>query len=700
MKSKQPTKKTHAKKNNKDTVEPKKNVPSRGSERPPLPTQPLSNSAGLEESLEQLMPPGKAGSVQPSYLYMTVSQVKGISIDQVVKNMIDVFDKARKYMESYYVCEQQHEDLGIHFHFLIKFRPRLDLRTPKAHKMLDEICGKHGNYQVPNNWKRVLYYISNPEKNLNVRTIGFDVDSIRQAIEKQNVKKKDSKWETTAKNILEENKKVKDLVIDQPGFVAQNFRKLQEFISWHEGQQKPIYLNWHGCAAGDENPINITIAEWLNENLFKVRKPRQKQLWIFGPTACGKSRLLRKLKKFTHQYVIPIDDKWYCGFENNKFDLAVLDEFSFKGKLLTWLNQWLEGGSNLALPQKNKTALVKTHNIPTIICSNHHPENVYKRIAREYPHVFQALMDRLVVVQAKEVHEINIKFFKEHSGSQVINIVPTQDPSPLEEQQPLIFENEGCDPTLTQLYSPVPLNLREQLVCDEVVDLEKAYQFTLRSEPEDLWDSQLSETENYERLKEQNELLMNNSQDLACTLLPSPPHESLQIKECESNDKLIDEYRKRNGRNISSEDIPQMFQKRISRTLGQPKPNLRRQNATVGEVFKHRLFQDAELDELHGLEFFGPTQVLNMCDMTTEQRREIDQGKEDAEDMDDSEDTLKPSPVDQDKLIFERELVNGGISLEKQKSLPPRKRVVVKTKRGSKPKRRKHFLPDDDELNN
>ena len=49
---------------------------------------------------------------------------------------------------------------------------------------------------------------------------------------------------------------------------------------------------WPGIKVSlDMDYSHLQIAEWLNDNLFKEREHKQKQLWIWGPTGNGKTYL-------------------------------------------------------------------------------------------------------------------------------------------------------------------------------------------------------------------------------------------------------------------------------------------------------------------------------------------------------------------------------------------------------------------------
>lgn len=99
-------------------------------------------------------------------------------------------------------------------------------------------------------------------------------------------------------------------------------------------------------------------------------------------------------------YYIPHREDFYDGFDNDDYDIAILDEYNSGSKHISWLNMWLDG-SCMSLPMKGHQ-MVKSHNIPTVILSNTFPMHWYPNIAEKSPVQIQALEDRLLVVQVPE----------------------------------------------------------------------------------------------------------------------------------------------------------------------------------------------------------------------------------------------------------------------------------------------------------
>jgi len=175
---------------------------------------------------------------------------------------------------------------------------------------------------------------------------------------------------------------LEDINMDNPGFYLLNKRKIEEYHAWilrlNLKKQKLTWTEFSGADIADlDTQSERQIAIWLNENIRKPRKFKQKNLYVWGPPNMGKSSLITRLSKYLSIYAIPRDEDFYDGFENDCYDLAVLDEAKAT-KTMQWLNQWLDGQS-FYLRQKGKQYL-KTQNIPTIIFSNYKLEDNYKKL--------------------------------------------------------------------------------------------------------------------------------------------------------------------------------------------------------------------------------------------------------------------------------------------------------------------------------
>lgn len=114
------------------------------------------------------------------------------------------------------------------------------------------------------------------------------------------------------------------------------------------------------------------------------------------------------LEKYFRTFPIPLTEDFIDGYDDDDFDLAVLDEF--KGhKTMQWLNLWCQG-SMTNFRVKGSQVIKKKH-IPTIIISNYNLEECYSKAGEER---LDPLRRRLEIVEVLE--PINIPFQQKQSG--------------------------------------------------------------------------------------------------------------------------------------------------------------------------------------------------------------------------------------------------------------------------------------------
>ena len=321
---------------------------------------------------------------------------------EVLENLDKLMlSKGRRVVAAVVGLENHEEEGGIHFHLAFKLDKKLDIKNANY---FDCLTGKHGNYQSARRWKEVVKYCT---KDGNYSTFNVDVEAIVKSLKK----KTSSKFEQLAMKIIEEKPTYIDFLTENPGFCLQHGRKIKEFIEdctlLEKGKKEP----WPGIKVTlDMDYSHLQIAEWLNDNLFKEREHKQKQLWIWGPTGNGKTYLWDTfLEKYCNIFIIPDDDRFMGKWRDNQYDLAIFDEYKGQ-KTMTWLNQWLEG-SQMKLCEKGFATTTKKQRIPTIICSNYPPHMAYSKTSLNDLGL-KAFVERLIVVELTtklnlEVNPIN-----------------------------------------------------------------------------------------------------------------------------------------------------------------------------------------------------------------------------------------------------------------------------------------------------
>lgn len=238
-------------------------------------------------------------------------------------------------------------------------------------------------------------------------TKGIDVS---QYLEKR-AKKENSKV-AIAVEMINEGKSLEEIDKEIPTCVLQNKRKLEEYIAWKQVKKmKYSLVPWTLPVTNQrlKNSVELhpsqQICQWLKDNIRVERPFGQKQLYIWGKTALGKTHLILQLSKMLSIYHMPRTEKYLDTYEDGEYDLVVLDEFR-GNKEITFMNSFLDG-QHVTLPRKGSQYLKKV-NVPVIILSNYDLEHAYRHVSEERREDLDPLYRRLTFVEVKE--RINILF--------------------------------------------------------------------------------------------------------------------------------------------------------------------------------------------------------------------------------------------------------------------------------------------------
>lgn len=124
------------------------------------------------------------------------------------------------------------------------------------------------------------------------------------------------------------------------------------------------------------------------------------QLYIHGPTGVGKTHLISQLRTYFRVYDVCMTEKWMDNYDDDLYDLVIMEEFTGHARTLSEMNQFLDG-QVVALPRRNKPSYLKQKNIPVIVLSNLSLEKAYKNCNEEQ---LAPLMRRFLVVNVGTDH--------------------------------------------------------------------------------------------------------------------------------------------------------------------------------------------------------------------------------------------------------------------------------------------------------
>lgn len=298
------------------------------------------------------------------------------------------------------VCREDHkEEDGVHLHAFVAL-DRVCKR--RGTDWLDALANKHGHYEPARDQQKVVKYVI---KDGDYVADGFDPVQFLELREKKK-SSKESLASVIAKKVREEDASLDAIDDAFPAYVLTNKRKLQEYISYQKVKRAALAkLQWVplDLANFPDADFNYKIAKWVSENVRQPRDFKQKQLYIWssGPNA-GKTHLVNELTKYLNVYHVP-KNGYLCGYESNRFDLLVIDEFK-SDFTIQFLNEFLQG-STMHINQKGSSTL-KTDNPPCIILSNMELKEVYHKKCNSGP--FIALESRLKVVKVPNGHKIDL----------------------------------------------------------------------------------------------------------------------------------------------------------------------------------------------------------------------------------------------------------------------------------------------------
>lgn len=259
---------------------------------------------------------------------------------------------------------------GLHLHVTLVMKKRFSTRNCR---FFDLSLGEdvyHPKIEKVRSLQHALVYTA---KEGNVVGIGCNWEMVVKA----------AKEKTGTKNAVIASKimdgcSLKEVEEMYPGFLLLNLNKVQNYKRWWQAKQvwnAPL-LPWNGCRSDAPGClVTESIVKWLNSNMGMTRRPRKKQLWIYGPSATGKTFLILQLLKHFHGYSLPYDNKWFDGY-SDKFGFIYADEFHGQYPV-TLLNKLVEG-CPCPLSQRGQKPYIKRKNLPVIIVSNSCIRDTYK----------------------------------------------------------------------------------------------------------------------------------------------------------------------------------------------------------------------------------------------------------------------------------------------------------------------------------
>lgn len=340
--------------------------------------------------------------LQAKYFFLTWPQCD--TPKEVVLERI----KALPHYDYAVVCRENHQDAtGVHLHAFVAFKQQINR---KGIIYLDDLAGKHGNYQSARDNAKVVRYVTEEGDYI---ADGFDpLTYLMAALSHKSTKNATKNGKSKAfivADLIINGKNIDDIDAYDPGYVLMNKRKIEDYVGWQRVKKARLdKLAWPGIdfthlLTNDENDPTLAIAIWLDRNIRRDREFKKKQLYIYsdGPDA-GKTHLVNELTKYLTVYHLP-KQRFIDGYESNRYDLVVIDEFKAQ-HTVTFLNEFVQGGV-MHLDQKG-SGHIKTDNPPIIILSNYAPEECFRKANTTKQ--FATFLSRFEVVKIPEKYKIDV----------------------------------------------------------------------------------------------------------------------------------------------------------------------------------------------------------------------------------------------------------------------------------------------------
>ncbi len=296
------------------------------------------------------------------------------------------------------VCSEDHQDGTKHLHAVLAHKLRFRTRLPDY---FDCIGGKHGDYKpVTRTLSRVVAYVI---KDKDYICDGIDpVEFLRLKAAKRSTRA------AVISTLVKEGATVDSLNIEYGDFVLMHLKALKDYIS------EVKRIEWDKQVVANRipftGPIGVdvqdeVIAKWLCSNMFAKRTLGETNLWIYGPTGLGKSRLKEQLMRRVRVYVLPYDGAWFDEYEDGKYDLIVADEYKAQYKLQQ-MNRLL-GSEWTTLNRRGRSPVLCTNRLPVLVISNYDINGCYSKTEFDNPGLL-ALSRR--VLQHRVDSRIDLRF--------------------------------------------------------------------------------------------------------------------------------------------------------------------------------------------------------------------------------------------------------------------------------------------------
>lgn len=277
-------------------------------------------------------------------------------------------DKFKENLEWAVIVQEQHASGDLHLHACVMLKRRVDWTNPNC---LDNIGGKHGNYQRTRSIMNALTYLTKTDQEPLVHG-SMDLEAT--------LKKANGKSAYLAHRILE-GAELCDLREEEPGFFLMHQRNVENFVTaLSRDRLRKRKRSLNSLTLKDGGMGAQLVLDWLQLNVLQTRAFKQKQLFITSAPNMGKTTMMMELGKHVNIFWAPMFEDFEDDWEDGVYDLVVFDEFKGQRKI-TWMNKYVEGGPMYG--RKKGSQYFKAENVPVVVLSNFCLEQCYSRVCED-----------------------------------------------------------------------------------------------------------------------------------------------------------------------------------------------------------------------------------------------------------------------------------------------------------------------------
>lgn len=310
-----------------------------------------STSRPRKQTKKKTEEPKKGFRFQAKYAFLTYPRCD-LPREDIMKDLQRIQD-----LEWALVAQEHHEDEGLHLHAVLKFKKQPNIRSERYF----DVRNYHPNIQVPESLPAVIKYCQ--KQDTNPLIFGTVPHLNGQGPEKK------EKVSNVVATMIKEGKSLMQINELQPGYLMIHQKKIIEYQSMLRSHSTNALKEWNGAHYVGLDICSASIAaDWFSKNIKQVRKFKQQQLYISGPTDYRKTSLIRMLSDYIRIYWVPMDEDFYDEYDDNLYDLICFDEF-YKQKSYTFMNKFTEGG--VMYIKKKGSQILKSRNLPVVILSNY-----------------------------------------------------------------------------------------------------------------------------------------------------------------------------------------------------------------------------------------------------------------------------------------------------------------------------------------